>query len=74
MIPSECAEMLRGFFERDMIGEDGQDVLRYDPSLDEPVHKGIQQVELIEQFQKQRFLPLLECLPDLRNSVHGGWE
>ena len=66
--------MLRGFFERDMIGEDGQDVLRYDPSLDEPVHKGIQQVELIEQFQKRRFLPLLECLPDLRNSVRGGWE
>lgn len=60
---SECAKMLRGFFERDILGEDGQDVLRYNPALETAAKKEFGNVDLVEVFQKQRCLPLVECLP-----------
>ena len=63
MIASECAKDLQPFFEDTMIAEDGQDVLRYDPSLD------VEGREDIEKFQRQRFLPLLECLPSSFSSI-----
>ena len=53
----KCAEDLLPFFLDTMIAEDGQDVLRYDSSLD------VDSREDIERFQKQRFHPLLECIP-----------
>ncbi|KAK8830568.1 hypothetical protein WA577_004298, partial [Blastocystis sp. JDR] len=59
----ECAKMLRGFFERDILGEDGQDVLRYNPALETAAKKEFGNVDLVEVFQKQRCLPLVECLP-----------
>ena len=40
-----------------MITEEGQDVLRYDPSLNE------QSPDRMIQYHNQRFAPLLDCLP-----------
>lgn len=60
---SQCAGRLRNFFERDIIGEDGQNVLRYNPALETPVKKGFNNRDLVEVFQNQRCLPLVEVLP-----------
>ena len=54
---SKCSEILTPFFENDMITEEGQDVLRYDPSLNE------QSPDRMIQYHNQRFAPLLDCLP-----------
>ena len=40
-----------------MITEEGQDVLHYDPSLNE------QSPDRMIQYHNQRFAPLLDCLP-----------
>ena len=58
-----CAELLRPFFEEFMIAEEGQDVLRYDANLDVREVTGGKREMLQKKYQKQRFLPLLECLP-----------
>jgi singapore isolate B (sub-type 7) whole genome shotgun sequence assembly, scaffold_3 len=58
-----CAELLRPFFEEFMIAEEGQDVLRYDANLDVHEVTGGKRELLQKKYQKQRFLPLLECLP-----------
>ena len=54
---SKCSEILTPFFENDMITEEGQDVLRYDPSLNE------ESPDRMIQYHNQRFAPLLDCLP-----------
>ena len=54
---SKCSEILTPFFENDMITEEGQDVLRYDPSSNE------QSPDRMIQYHNQRFAPLLDCLP-----------
>lgn len=59
----ETAKQLRPFFEGFMINQDGQDVLRYDSSLDDVNVKGDSVDAMLQKFKQQRFLPLLECLP-----------
>ena len=58
----EAAKQLRPFFEEVMINTNGQDVLRYDPSIDDMNVKGDSMDALLQKFSQQRFLPLLECL------------
>ena len=69
MIYSACAEMLRPFFLETMIAEEGQDILRYDPSLDISVSTKSYGDDIYEIFQKQRFAPLLECIPSRFKSL-----
>lgn len=59
--------MLTEFFEEVMLAEDGQDILRYDPSLDVEVSNRYHGDNLNEIYQKQRFAPLLECIPSKFN-------
>ncbi|KAK8793834.1 hypothetical protein WA171_002964, partial [Blastocystis sp. BT1] len=59
----EAAKQLRPFFEEVMINTNGQDVLRYDPSIDDMNVKGDSMDALLQKFSQQRFFPLLECLP-----------
>lgn len=54
---------MRPFFEEVMINTNGQDVLRYDPSIDDMNVKGDSMDALLQKFSQQRFFPLLECLP-----------
>ena len=64
---SDAADDLRPFFEEHVILPEGQDILRYDDSIDDKsTCNSLDNV--ITRFQGQRFLPLLHCIHDLQPS------
>ena len=64
---------MRPFFEEVMSNTNGQDVLRYDPSIDDMNVKGDSMDALLQKFSQQRFFPLLECLPSNFTSLDWFW-
>ena len=62
--------MLLPFFLETMIAEEGQDILRYDPSLNIEVKTRSYGDDIYEIYQKQLFAPLLDCMPSRFNSFH----